>query len=148
MNNKKCQNCGAENKSGSKFCTQCGKPFEVQEDDQNNNIIPTDYTESETANVLAILSLILFFGGSIITGIISAFLPTSIGYRFSSLSGISPLAGIVIMIVGRVKYPTNKFLKIVMWIIIASIIISLIIFIIFIIWCYVTCSTADYSGCG
>ena len=148
MNNKKCQNCGTENKNESKFCTQCGKPFEEQVTDQQNNIVQTNDNDTKTANTLATISLVLFFGGSIIIGFFSYMLPTNIRYSFSSLSGICPLAGIVTMIVGRVKYPTNKFLKIVMWIIIASIIISLIIFILFIIWCYVTCSTADYSGCG
>ena len=92
--------------------------------------------------------MVLYFAGSAVVTLISYFFPGDSRDAFMSLSGFCPLAGIVLMIIGRVKYPTNKFLKVVMWIIIGSIILGLFLFILFVIWCYITCSTMDTSGCG
>jgi hypothetical protein len=59
-----------------------------------------------------------------------------------------PLAGIVFMIIGRVKYPSNKFLKVVMWIIIITEIVTVVAAAIIVITCFVTCATTDLSGCS
>jgi len=99
---------------------------------------------NSNATLFGTLSLILYFAGSAVVTLISYFLPVDSRNAFMSLSGFCPLAGIVLMIIGRVKYPTNKFLKVVMWIIIGSIVL----FILFVIWCYITCYTMDTSGCG
>ncbi|MBR2710967.1 MAG: zinc ribbon domain-containing protein [Bacilli bacterium] len=103
---------------------------------------------NSNATLIGTLSLVLYFAGSAVVTLISYFFPGDSRDAFMSLSGFCPLAGIVLMIIGRVKYPTNKFLKVVMWIIIGSIILGLFLFILFVIWCYITCSTMDTSGCG
>jgi len=103
---------------------------------------------NSNATLIGALSLIIYFVGSAVVTLLSYFLPGDSGNAFMSLSGFCPLAGIVLMIIGRVKYPTNKFLKVVMWIIIVSIILGLVAFILFVIWCYITCPTIDTSRYG
>ena len=171
MNNKFCPNCGAELIEESVFCTNCGVKLS-----QDNNVIEENNTQTEVVNeqpvsaqpvvqsnttdtinyqnsksnatLFGVLSLVLYFAGSVIISLLSYFLPADSRDAFMSLSGLCPLAGIVLMIMGRVKYPTSKFLKVVMWIIIGSIILSIIAFILLFIWCYITCSNMDTSGCG
>ena len=157
MNNIKCPNCGVENNSESNFCIQCGSKLvqdnsEVSEQKKENNELVVnnqvvDKDEKE-AKKLGIISLVLFFAGQIICSLLGALLSGYLGEAVMALGGFCPLAGIVTMIVGRVKYPNNKLLKIVMWIIITSIIISILLCILFVIWCYITCANYDYSGCG
>lgn len=159
-NNKICPNCGTNNKSDSNFCGNCGKQLiqnnvvvngqdNIQHNKNNDYMVnnQTNYIKDSEANKLGIISLVLYFAGSLISSI-SYLLPSAVSDSFSALAGLCPLSGIVIMIIGRIKYPTNKLLKIVMWIIIGSIIFGLIAFIVFVIWCYVTCSNTDTSGCG
>ena len=160
-NNKICPKCGTNN-INSHFCVKCGQDltFQTNEVISNNNIqnninnnIKTNITDNQPTNnnsegnILGIISLVLYFAGTTIFTYISKILPNSIGNTFSFLTGLCPLAGIVTMIIGRIKYPNNKFLKVVMIIIIGSIIFCVIAFILFVIWCYVTCSTMDTSGC-
>lgn len=171
MNNKKCLNCGMDNNINSKFCIHCGKPFDINENNnndqneatnqinnetiiQNSNVVPVNdniQNDDKKGNTLAIISLLLFFLGQAIGYVLALLLYGMMGsssYQISALFELCPLAAIVTMIIGRVKYPTNKFLKIVMWIFIGCIILGIILMILFMIWCYVTCSNIDTSGCG
>lgn len=103
--------------------------------------------EKKNGDRLAIISLILYFlapGFSVLLGL----LPKELSLYISSIVGLCPMAGIVTLIVGRVKYPKNKFLKIVMWILIALIILGIIGTILFMIFCYITCANMDTSGCS
>ena len=151
MDNKFCTHCGNSLVPGAAFCTSCGSPVNqannqvVNQPVVNNVATPVD---DSVGNKFAIISLLLYFAGSVVGAVIAALLPSSLRNIVSSLAGMCPLAGIVVMIVGRVKYPSNKFLKIVMWIIIGCILLGLVLFILFIIWCWVTCSTMDTSGCN
>ena len=119
---------------------------QVQQSNSNN--VNNQNNNKSNATLFGVLSLVLYFAGSVIISLLSYFLPADSRDAFMSLSGLCPLAGIVLMIMGRVKYPTSKFLKVVMWIIIGSIILSIIAFILLFIWCYITCSNMDTSGCG
>lgn len=143
-NRKVCPNCGIVNTIDSQFCSNCGVQL------TQNNVVVNNQKNNDTSegNKLGLLSLILYFLGTSIVSVIAYALPTAFRNYLSTLSGLFPLAGIVIMIVGRVKYPNNKLLKAAMWAIIGSIIFSLIAFIVFFIWCYVTCTTMDTSGCN
>lgn len=141
-----CPNCGTNNKTDSNFCRSCGTKLE-----QNNVEVVYNHpvkSEDHNGEMLGVISLVLYFAGSIILSTITYFLPESFRVMFSSLVGLCPISGIIVMIIGRVKYPTNKFLKIVMWIIIGSIILCLIAIVIFMILCYVTCANMDTSGCS
>lgn len=144
-NTRICPNCGANNKTDSNFCVSCGTKIEQNDVETVNN--QSVKSEASNAKMLGIISLVLYFAGTTILSIVTSFLSESFSVMFSSLTGLCPILGIIVMIIGRVKYPTNKFLKVVMWIIIGSIIFSLVATVIFMIWCYVACTTINTSGC-
>lgn len=144
-NTRICPNCGANNKTDSNFCVSCGTKIEQNDVETFNN--QSVKSEASNAKMLGIISLVLYFAGTTILSIVTSFLSESFSVMFSSLTGLCPILGIIVMIIGRVKYPTNKFLKVVMWIIIGSIIFSLVATVIFMIWCYVACTTINTSGC-
>ena len=148
-----CLSCGAELIDNSNFCGVCGmelKPKVIQNNQvvSNNPAPAVDSKEESNATLYGIISLLLYFGGPILGVLFTFGLPKGVREMLDSLSGLFPLAGIVVMIVGRVKYPTNKFLKTVMWIIIGFIIAGIVLFILFFLWCWYTCSTIDTSGCS
>lgn len=146
MENKKCPKCGEENSNDSVFCSSCGTKIEQDvKEVVNNQPVKSD---DSNATMLGVIALVLYFAGSTVLSFITYLLPETFRAVFSSLIGLCPISGIIVMIVGRVKYPTNKFLKVVMWVIIGSIILGILAIIIFMIWCYVTCANMDTSGCG
>ena len=172
MNNKVCPSCGRENSSDTLYCVNCGLKFGENNElvcpncnnkiEANNNFclncghklkeitnnqVVVNESDSE-GNKLGIISLCLYFFGPFILGVISYFFPRDFSQYISSLGGLSSLAAIVIMIVGRVKYPTNKLLKIIMWIYIGLIAASIVLFIAIFLFCFITCSTMDTSGCS
>lgn len=161
-NNIYCSKCGQSNTLGSAYCTKCGKKLLVTNEIQNNNIqstppvetintqrnISNNNTDDSEGNILGIISLVLYFLGPITVNLIAYYMPSSVKQYIESLTGFCPMVAILLMIVGRVQYPKNKILKIAMWVIIASVIFVIVSFILFTIWCYITCSNMDTSGCG
>lgn len=150
-NSRICPSCGYNNDLNSTFCTNCGRQL-VQNNIQynvNNKVVVNNQTNSidnSDGNKLAVLSLILFFAAPVMLVFVYLFLPKEIGNYFSALVGVSPLSGIVVMVIGIAKYPTNKFLKVVACIITGIIIIGVILFVLFVVWCYVTCRYMVESG--
>ncbi|MEE3343389.1 MAG: zinc-ribbon domain-containing protein [Bacilli bacterium] len=152
----KCSKCGTDNDINNSYCTKCGqklindnnnsRELIVVEEKKNSFSIEGKKIENkndiEEAKKLGNISLGLFFLVPIISSLLSAIFPP-----LALLSGLCPMAGIVILIIGRVKYPEDKFLKGIMWGIIVCIILAIISMILFTIWCYVTCSSIDLSGC-
>lgn len=139
-NNMICSNCGASNYSDSVFCSNCGKQLVNNSVQSNNNVNnQTNSINSSEGNILGILSLALFFMGSSL----SVFFTERFS-KLSSITGIFPMVGIVIMIYGRIKYPSNRLLKIAMWIIIICIALYLLLIILLFIWCYITCGNGDF----
>ena len=157
MNNIKCPSCGEENNAQSNFCIQCGSKLvqdnsevveqKIENSVQNNEITTNnqvvDIDESD-ARGLGIVSLVLFFAGSAIFYLLSLFFPGNIRSAIESVGGLCPLTGIVVMIVGRIRYPKNGFLKTVMWIIIGTIIFVIVSMIILVITCIEACSGLAY----
>lgn len=145
MNDRFCSNCGKEIDSNNMFCSSCGT--KLNQNSTNNNVVTVanNNVDSSQGDKLGLISLLLYFGASLVFSIITVFLPDEVRNYFSTLVGMCPLAGIVVMIVGRVKYPNNKLLKIVMWVIIASIILGIVLFIVVVIVCYVSCAGL-YNG--
>ena len=150
MNNKICPKCGAKIEEVGRYCYNCGTPIiektiQNTNSGRNNNQVPNNDKEGD---ILGVISLILYFAGS---GLISAliyFLPPNTRNYLSALGGLSPLASIVVMIVGRIKYPNNKLLKIAMWTIIICTLVGIIAFIVIIVILYLTCSSLAYkAGC-
>ncbi len=147
-----CTNCGEKMEDGSKFCTNCGAQIEsknettqavkeknVKEETiqkvEEKNINVED--ENKKANRLCILSVILFFGAPIIDLILYSLQMAGLDSFFTStvieLLSLGEPASIILMIYVRVKYPKNKFGKIIMWIYIILIALGIIIGVVFII---------------
>ena len=152
-NNKYCRKCGTKIEEGSIYCYNCGSSLtqNTQQNTIQNNSINVNVQNQDNdkeGDILGIISLILYFAGS---GLVSALiynLPPDTRNYFSSLAGLCPLASIVVMIVGRIKYPKNKLLKIAMWTIIICTLVGIIAFIVIIVILYLTCSSIAYkAGC-
>ncbi len=159
-----CKNCGAPINDGEKFCGNCGIAVEEPQVAQEAKVVETtpvvqEQTQVQTqqpvqnntvddpngnANKLCIISLILCFGSSLISGVLTLLIPPLAKF-FGMLAGLGPLAGVVLMIIARVKYPQNKFAKILMWVYIILIIIGIIGTILLVILCYTACN--DLQGC-
>lgn len=136
-----CPNCGESNYSDSVFCASCGKQIANNIQVNSNVNKQNNSVNNSQGDLLGVLSLILYFSGPAIS-----FLLVENASKISSFSGLLTLAGIVVMIFGRVKYPNNRILKICMWIIIVSIVIYSLLTILFVLWCYITCTT--FQGWG
>lgn len=152
MNNKICPNCGNQN-NNLNFCTNCGcklgdviveqdvleKQAAIQQPVTPVADPEQDKKDLEIGNKLAIISLVLAYGAGMLELIVALIVPKEVSGLFTSLLSLCPLAGLVTMVVGRVKYPKNTFLKVVMWIFIINIILAIIagivITIIFIVAC-------------
>ena len=151
MNNKICPKCGAKIEEGIMYCYNCGSPLTQntqQNTIQNNsmNINVQNQDNDKEGDILGLISLILYFAGSgLVSALISIF-PSDTRYYFSSLVGLCPLASIVVMIVGRIKYPKNKLLKIAMWTIIICTIVGIIAFIVIMVLLYLACSSMIPEG--
>ena len=150
-----CGECGSKLKKGNKHCTQCGAPM-VEEKvkkpapvEIKNNVETPE--EKIQGNKYAYISLGLTFGVPFIVGAIlymyeSYTYVSSINVLFNSvamLSEMSPLAGLVVLIIGRSKYPKNLLLKIIMWIYLVLIFLIIAVFVLVIASCFAAAS----SGC-
>ena len=117
----KCSRCGQEIVPGDSFCTCCGlaipnaqqpTPVPVQKPIANDN---------QKANQLCIFSLLLYLAAPFVLGILGIFISAifkneTIDIGTSLLGVIARIAAIVMVIVARVKYPTSKFAKVLLWI--------------------------------
>ena len=154
-----CKNCGEKIEDGKLECTKCGTKVEDKKEEiikaeivnnsssqVNNNSVPSAEDE-KNANLLCVISLILYFGSSAISGLLYSISSIS-GSYVANIGGLCPLAGIVLMIIARVKYPKNKFAKVLMWVYIIFTLLAIVGAIIVVAACFYACSTMDTSGCG
>ena len=142
---KYCNKCGNPIPEGAKFCTGCGNKLQVTETKTTtNNNTPVDPEENKKANKLGIISVILYFGGPVLSYIfyiIMYALTTVSSSVYSEASTI--LYGLLTMVLGvlsigcrttayvfmiimRVKYPNNTFGKVLMWVYIGLLITSIV----------------------
>ena len=151
-----CKNCGEKIEDGRSECDSCKISIDEKEEVKKSEVIDNkidlekDKEDEKNANLLCVISLILYFGSGTISGIFAVLSSVS-GTYISSFTGLCPLAGIVLMIIARVKYPKNKFAKILMWIYIILTLISIIAVIIVIAACVYACGNIDMSSlrnCG
>lgn len=128
MNNK-CTKCGNECNINDTFCQNCGN--QLKENSENNSVQSSD---SSKASIFAGLALLFFFGGSSISSLISILTFNMLGDSIYYLGILFPVIGIVLMVIGRIKYPKNSFLKATMFsilIVSAMILIAIITFFVF-----------------
>ena len=149
MNGKRCNRCGMVNTLDAVYCSNCGGYLDSNmnmnsnmnnnmnnnmnsnmnmNNSMNSNMNNSIDIDKQKANNMATISALLFYLGAEVVGIISKIIPV-IGDLIYDMRGLCSIAGIVIMIIGRVKYPDNKSLKVVMW----AIIVTIAVFIIFVV---------------
>lgn len=140
-----CRKCGKTLEKDMKFCGNCGTEVIEEKKEVKVETKPVEVKNTEpvannnSGNIFGILALVLFFIGGGLAFSVSEIASDYYGNAASSVLALIPLAGIVLMIIGRVLYPKNKFLTIVMWVII-GVIASILLFIAFIyLTCYLTC---------
>jgi len=150
MNNEICPKCETKIEEGSIYCYNCGTKL-IENNIQNSTISINNnqnINNEKEGDILGIISILLYFAGSTILSFIISILPESTHNYLSGLVGLCPLASIVVMIVGRIKYPKNKLLKIAMWTILISILLGIIILIVMIVLLFLACSSvAPKGGC-
>lgn len=128
MDNKFCVNCGNALNENEKFCGKCGRGIV-----QNNSINNIVNTNTPMPIILGVSSLVLYFIGGIASFLAIIFVDSFDGISvIFDLIVMSPFLGIIIMIIGRIMYSKNTFLKIVMWIIIGFVIASIALVVLFI----------------
>lgn len=120
-----CTKCGTELVSGNNFCTNCGSPISplgYNAPSTNTVIVPSQSVVDDgdnKATIWCVLSLILYFVVPVVFGFFASFLEAlaeGLSYIMLFFSLASRIAAYVFMIMARVKYPDNKFAKILMWI--------------------------------
>ena len=119
---KYCPFCGKELENDSVFCTECGKTADQK---VINKITPESPEEKKAGDRLALIALILYFGSAILARFSYYFyeflaavgIPETIVTGIYNATYIIPLSGLIVAIVGRVKYPKNSFCKVAFWII-------------------------------
>ena len=155
MNGKRCNRCGMVNTVDAVYCSNCGGYLDSNMNMNNNmnmnmnnnmnmnmnnnmnnsmnsNMNNSIDIDKQKANNMATISALLFYLGAEVVGIISKIIPV-IGDLIYDMRGLCSIAGIVIMIIGRVKYPDNKSLKVVMWAIIVTIAVIIIFVVLYIV---------------
>lgn len=143
-----CRHCGKEHGGEGEFCPFCGLRNDAGEaallSSENAEPVPvsgTDHVDKPQTKLLCILSLIFGFGapavvyaGNELLDIL--FRDVSFMQKMTDLTNeiafLFPVAGLVLMIIARVKDPKSRFGKIVMWIYIAATILTVILAIILI----------------
>ena len=151
-----CRNCGTYYDNSQNQCPKCGAAAESNSphpeyspppEYRNVPPPPTERKDPFNERLLCIIALVLlliplpalFF----ITDAISIFSEKAPEHLYNitySLLILCPLAGIVLMIIARVKYPQSRFAKVVMWIYIVTVSISVILTIIAIVSCMIACN--------
>ncbi len=143
-----CRHCGKEHVGEGEFCPFCGLKNDAAEGEvlstaDSDNAPPEEemHGDKPQTKLLCILSLIFGFGapavvyaGNELLDIL--FRDVSFVQKMTDFAGeiavLFPVAGLVLMIVARVKDPKSKFGKIVMWIYIAATILAVILAVILI----------------
>lgn len=131
MNYKKCNRCGMVNTVDAQNCGNCGEYFGSDMSNELDNSINNKPIKNndKMADILSVISILLFFLGYTAMTFIGIVVPDYLKSLFKILNNVSPFVGIIIMIVGRAKYPNSNSLRVVMW----AIIITIILYIIYVI---------------
>ncbi len=138
-----CIKCGKEINENDKFCNSCGQKIGEETNTTKEIVKPKEMSEEDNknANLLCIISLILMYGASFGIRYTSSLVTNNVGIRsiLNLISSLCPLASIALMIVARVKYPSSKFAKVLMWLYIGTVIVGFTAYILLVIVLIATC---------
>ncbi len=124
--NNNMNNCNGYNQAQVDNCTQymapqqnCNYNYYSNNIQPNNNNNPIDTLRKEKGDRLCIFSIVSLLAPGIICSLIYMLTGdyTGIAYKIAdSLVGLMAVVSLILMIVCRVKYPENKFGKVLMWV--------------------------------
>lgn len=140
---------GTVNINGQQYQTYVAEPDSRPQDNQRID----SQEDNKKANILCAISLVCWFIVPLIISAISK-LYTNSFYSYSNGeseclniigagSGLSIIAGIVLMIIVRVKYPNNTFGKVVMWLFIVLTVLAVISVILMIAFLWTLCKGCE-----
>ena len=125
----------------------------MSEANTTNNQPKVKTPEDQLADKLCTISLICYFGAPILSTILSTIsstasdltssfsssnvnsaLSSAIFWPIGLVLALGPLAGIILMVIARIKAPKNTFGKILMWIYIGLFILKLLLALLLLVW--------------
>ena len=119
MNGKRCNRCGMVNTVNAVYCSNCGGYL----DSNVNNSIDIDKKRAEK---MATIALYMFYVAPLFALYLGSATYNSLLALVCKILILGPAFGIIVMIVGRIKYPYNNSLRVVMWAIIVTIMVMLV----------------------
>jgi hypothetical protein len=141
-----CKKCGNKLPENSKFCPSCGDSQEVVVQEPVATKPAKD--NNKLANTLSTISVCLYFGVPLLSYFAYFILygvsygdetATTVAGFFSSFISLfsmgSTLAAYILMIIARVKCPSNTFAKVLMWVYIALFAMGLITLVVMMVAC-------------
>ena len=119
MNGKRCNRCGMVNTVDAVYCSNCGWYL----DSNMNNTVDK---AKKRAEKMATIALYMFYVAPLFALYLGSATYNSLLALVCKILILGPAFGIIVMIVGRIKYPYNNSLRVVMWSIIVTIMVMLV----------------------
>ena len=119
MNVKRCNRCGMVNTVDAVYCSNCGGYLD-------SNINNTVDKAKKRAEKMATIALYMFYVAPLFALYLGSATYNSLLVLVCKILILGPAFGIIVMIVGRIKYPYNNSLRVVMWAIIITIMVMLV----------------------
>ena len=133
MNGKRCNRCGMVNTVDAVYCSNCGGYLDSNMNMNNsmnsnmNNSIDIDKQKAKKrAEKMATIALYMFYVAPLFALYLGSATYNSLLALVCKILILGPIVGIIVMIVGRIKYPYNNALRVVMWAIIVTIMVMLV----------------------
>ena len=119
MNGKRCNRCGMVNTVDAVYCSNCGGYLD-------SNVNNTVDKAKKRAEKMATIALYMFYVAPLFALYLGSATYNSLLVLVCKILILGPAFGIIVMIVGRIKYPYNNSLRVVMWAIIVTIMVMLV----------------------
>ena len=138
-----CRFCGSKLEPNAKFCTQCGKSIE-----ENNNINPNNQVQTINYQDYPNSKVKPEGNGFVITAICMFFSSYLLLYINPLMFLLMRIALIGVLVTGLIACPKNTVIKVLFWIYVVILIIDIILIIIVMMTCYNMIHLLDgcYSG--
>ena len=125
MNGKRCNRCGMVNTVDAVYCSNCGGYLDSNMN-MNSNMNNSIDIDKQRAEKMATIALYMFYVAPLFSAYLGSVAYNSLLVLVCKILILGPIVGIIVMIVGRIKYPYNNSLRVVMWAIIVTIMVMLV----------------------
>ena len=129
MNGKRCNRCGMVNTVNAVYCSNCGGYLDSNmnmNSNMNSNMNNSIDIDKKRAEKMATIALYMFYVAPLFSAYLGSVAYNSLLVLVCKILILGPIVGIIVMIVGRIKYPYNNSLRVVMWAIIVTIMVMLV----------------------